>query len=391
MNMKKKMKAFFTMKRHANEGFTLVELIVVIAILAILAGVAVPAYSGYIEKAERAADDQLLGTLNTAFAAACAFNGESNYGRSDNPSIAINAGAVASNALNTANDAIDLSFAEFFEGGTFNVFSQLAYDGAAGQFCEGTVVTFGNYQITVSKELADALKDNTFSELGAEALTGKVGKISDIAASLIGLEDENGEHQGTFAKLVFAKNENGDLVYMMDLQKQLGMDLSAVFFDAETGKWNHNALANSLVLTAAKKTEGMDTSFLGTPGSAAQLRSELDDPATATDAMAKLALTYGMYTSYVKNNPEMEDKSAALLEQGEFSGMTSILADIESDNFQKYLISEQGQADLNAYMASMQIINNSASQSTEATKEILTNGFTDPELVAALNGLMSGN
>ena len=78
MNMKKKMKAFFTMKRHANEGFTLVELIVVIAILAILAGAAVPAYSGYIEKAERAADDQLLGTLKTAFAAASAFNGESN-------------------------------------------------------------------------------------------------------------------------------------------------------------------------------------------------------------------------------------------------------------------------------------------------------------------------
>ena len=38
-----------------NGGFTLVELIVVIAILAILAGVAVPAYSGYIKEADKAA------------------------------------------------------------------------------------------------------------------------------------------------------------------------------------------------------------------------------------------------------------------------------------------------------------------------------------------------
>ena len=49
-----------------NGGFTLVELIVVIAILAILAGVAVPAYSGYIAKAQQAGDLQILSTVNTA-------------------------------------------------------------------------------------------------------------------------------------------------------------------------------------------------------------------------------------------------------------------------------------------------------------------------------------
>ena len=49
-----------------NGGFTLVELIVVIAILAILAGVAVPAYTGYIAKAQQAADMQVLSSVNTA-------------------------------------------------------------------------------------------------------------------------------------------------------------------------------------------------------------------------------------------------------------------------------------------------------------------------------------
>lgn len=50
----------------SNKGFTLVELIVVIAILAILAGIAIPAYSGYITKANDAADTTALASVKTA-------------------------------------------------------------------------------------------------------------------------------------------------------------------------------------------------------------------------------------------------------------------------------------------------------------------------------------
>ena len=59
-----------------NGGFTLVELIVVIAILAILAGVAVPAYSGYIARANDAAVETELTAVSTAAMAANATAGE---------------------------------------------------------------------------------------------------------------------------------------------------------------------------------------------------------------------------------------------------------------------------------------------------------------------------
>ena len=59
-----------------NGGFTLVELIVVIAILAILAGIAIPAYSGYIARANETKDINSLEAVQVAAMSAGSLNGE---------------------------------------------------------------------------------------------------------------------------------------------------------------------------------------------------------------------------------------------------------------------------------------------------------------------------
>lgn len=58
-----------------DAGFTLVELVVVIVILGILAGIGYVGYGGYIKYAQRAADDEYIGAVNEALAAACQESG----------------------------------------------------------------------------------------------------------------------------------------------------------------------------------------------------------------------------------------------------------------------------------------------------------------------------
>jgi len=69
------MEKFMKKMWKKSEGFTLVELIVVIAILGILAAVAVPAYSGYITKANEAGDFTALDAVKTAAMATYAEDG----------------------------------------------------------------------------------------------------------------------------------------------------------------------------------------------------------------------------------------------------------------------------------------------------------------------------
>jgi len=112
-----------------SEGFTLVELIVVIAILGILGGVAVPAYTGYITKANEAADNQLLAAVNTAFASAGISHGidvKTLPNNSAKLELAADKQVDYENSV-LIDEAVKNSFKAYFGNGVFKYFDKLYF------------------------------------------------------------------------------------------------------------------------------------------------------------------------------------------------------------------------------------------------------------------------
>lgn len=381
--------------KRKTAGFTLVELIVVIAILAILAGVGTVAYSGYIKKANEAADQQLLSAVNTAFAAACVENGVSNRNLSG-ANLTINDDNTV-RSVHGSNDSINASFAKYFAGNedtAFKVFGGFLYNAADGVFVGSTIKITSQsngggtttYTVTLSngKEAIFTVDNTDIAKLGESTfctqmtmgeLMGDVGTVVNAAKAFLTGDDETNTES---------------------LIELIGEDfLEEVGLDANTA--TATQLSNVLVLKVAETSATWDAGSIMTNYN--ENGSFFGDEEEA-DLVSQLALMYGVMTGYANSDigktTNVTVDGQTMTVQQYYAKTASDLSDpmqviemmniiSESDGMDDYM-TNYAQRDIAGYISAMGVISDNTETMAGST-DVLSNGFTDADIVALLNGI----
>lgn len=349
MKFMEKAKRFFTLKRRANDGFTLVELIVVIAILAILAGVAVPAYSGYIKKAEKAGDLQLLAAVNDAFAAACMAEGTQ--------ATAVKRAALTwdencvvgiSSVDGAANAGIDAAFQMFYKGNEGTEFKVLANKLV---FANGVFVEDNEETVSINWGGKDYnIKQNSVQNYMNSVFYGKEEALAEEMDTL----------SGAFGAVAGADLSKVETYFGKDFADYIGEETDATTIGNKTALW------------IAQQTEGMTAQDAGEALLAAkkalgQNNGSISD--ISDDPLTTMSIMYGAITAYAygegQGTATAQALAAGVTDQQSLLALINTAANDQS--FLKYVGSEdaegnftigsQFEKDMNGFIGALDAVN----------------------------------
>ena len=356
-----------------DRGFTLVELVVVIAILGVLAGVAVPVYSGYVKKAHQAADNQLLGAVNTAFAAACLENGTSNTAFADNSvNLSVSSKKITGISGTGITDSIGDDFEKYF--GT-NQDTELQYYVSSGDFefkggsfygkgtsaAKSMTLSIGGKDYTLSWSNADAetIAVSSVKTAGGEALTQKMDLITDKFAKYLGT-DANGI-AGIFQMM--GMDADDQATFISTLMTEIGVTDASATDDAKVNaavKYVAGSIAGLNAETVASEisTKGF-TGWLttGLPFNNGKLDLASMSQDQIGEFFTKSALSYAMLTTYAYSGEATEAQENKI----KGSNVTAALTVADEAEFRSYLATDQGKKDFAGVIASMNVINSNNS------------------------------
>ena len=387
MKFMEKAKRFFTLNAANHEGFTLVELIVVIAILAILAGVAVPAYSGYIKRAEKAGDLQLLAAVNDAFAAACMVDNKATTQISGAELQWSGDKVVGIKTVNGADPAVVKENFDTFWG-TNKEASFKFYEDGMIIFRNGVFVGLDDksnaavgkvFQSIINNEAyagsIKAVQDSGLAEIGAEKLLGTVDGVTGLAQEMLStgggkiydmIFDEEGKYVSNLADTMgMTKTELEEYMETMDTEDQIKF------------------LANSTVLSVAGtvNSNSYDRDRVNNILASGDIGTIISGVNSSPEGLADAALVFGMYTAYTKGEGEQMNSLADLKTIGSDPGFTEYLKTIGTEG-------STASKDLDGYYAALDIVNGAVSESPEAANQIMTGGYNNSDLQAMLQQVM---